>query len=211
MGDYMVYMHTNLFNNKRYVGITKQKASRRWRKGNGYYLNAHFYRAIQRDGWNNFNHEIIKDNLSKEEACLLEMELIAKYKTNNDKFGYNKSSGGESPNEGTVMSDKVRLKMSIAHKGKPLAEGVGKRISEAKKNKSNGLEGRYGRDSQRAGLVRQIDINTGEIVAEYFGYYEMERKTGFKQSPIKRAVSGQQKQSYGFKWEYIPRRDLCHC
>jgi len=35
--DYTVYMHINLVNNKKYIGITCQKVSRRWGgSGEGY-------------------------------------------------------------------------------------------------------------------------------------------------------------------------------
>lgn len=212
MGDYLVYIHTNLLDGKKYIGLTSQPINRRWRNGNGYYLNDHFYRAICRDGWDNFKHEIVKAGLSKKEACELEKELIAKYKTNNEKYGYNKSTGGEYPAQGVKLSAETLAKMSRARKGQKRNESTKRHISEAKKGKSNGLEGRFGRNSQNAGIVRQIDISSGEVVAEYYGYCEMKRKTGFKQSPVKRAVSGQQKKSYGFKWEYIPKGDKqCHC
>ena len=51
MSDYCVYIHTNKINEKRYVGITCQSTSRRWRNGDGYIQNEHFYRAIQKYGW----------------------------------------------------------------------------------------------------------------------------------------------------------------
>ena len=76
--NYIVYVHTNNTNGKRYVGITSQNPTRRWRKGNGYIENEHFYRAIQRYGWDNFTHEIVKTNLTKDDACALEKALISK-------------------------------------------------------------------------------------------------------------------------------------
>lgn len=208
MDDYVVYIHTNLINGKKYVGITKQSVNRRWRNGNGYYQNTHFYRAIQRDGWDNFTHEIIKAGLNKKEACRLETELIAKYKTNDEHYGYNKSSGGENPNSGVTMSAETRQKMSETKKGRHFSETHKQNMSIAAKKRGNNLNGRFGIESQTAGLVKQIDISTGEIVAEFFGFNEMNRKTGFGIVPVRRATNGKQKQSHGFKWEYIPRRKL---
>ena len=92
---YIVYMHTSP-NNKRYIGITSHtNPKHRWKGGYGYHKNDYFYRSIQKYGWDNFKHEIIASNLSKEEACKMEIELIEKYKTRYPEFGYNYSKGGE--------------------------------------------------------------------------------------------------------------------
>lgn len=206
MSDYIVYIHTNKIDGKRYVGITRQAPNRRWRNGNGYYLNEHFSRAIHRDGWDNFTHEIVFTGISKNEACKKEKELIAFYKTNDAMYGYNKSTGGEKPCQGAKLSENTRKKMSEAKIGRKMSEESCRKISESKKGKPNGREGRTGEKCPTAGIVRQIDICTGEVVAEYYGYYEMERATGYGQTPIKRVVNGEQKQSHGYKWEYIPRR-----
>ena len=105
-GKYCVYCHTAP-NGKKYIGIT-QNCRRRWQNGRGYVRNAHFNNAILKYGWDNFSHEIVFDNLSKEKACELERELIARYKSNNPKFGYNNSLGGENPAYGRKYSPKER-------------------------------------------------------------------------------------------------------
>ena len=51
-------------------------------------------RAILAHGWDGFTHEVVADNLNKEEADKLEKELIEKYDTTNPKFGYNIREGG---------------------------------------------------------------------------------------------------------------------
>ena len=208
MNNYIVYIHTNKRDGKRYVGITCQSPNRRWRNGNGYYENDHFYRAICRDGWENFTHEIVLAGVSKEEACQKEKELISLYKSNDERFGYNKSTGGENPSEGTIMSAEAKAKMSKAHKGIVFTEERKRNMSVAAKKRGNNREGKTGEQCGKAGLVRQIDLETGEVVAEYYGFYEMNRKTGFGIVPVRRATSGKQKQSHGYKWEYISRRLL---
>ena len=92
--NYKVYKHISP-NGKVYIGITKRNVEDRWNDGKGYKGNEHFYRAIQKYGWNNFNHEILFENLTKEEACQKEIELIAEYKSNNFEYGYNICAGGE--------------------------------------------------------------------------------------------------------------------
>lgn len=97
---YSVYKHTSP-NGKVYIGITKMKPKYRWGRGSGYRENDYFFRAIQKYGWDNFNHEIILDGLSEEEACEIERELIAKYKATDSRYGYNHSTGGKDTFAGT--------------------------------------------------------------------------------------------------------------
>lgn len=91
---YCVYMHTNLRNFKRYIGITCNSPARRWQNGFGYKNNPYFYAAIQKDGWSGFRHEIITENLDQETAYKKEQELITFYDTTNPEFGYNCVYGG---------------------------------------------------------------------------------------------------------------------
>jgi hypothetical protein len=112
--NYCVYVHTNLKNNKKYVGITKQKPSKRWRKGEGYKNNTHFYNSINKYGWDNFDSQIIKKELTVQEAKNIEVELIKLYSSNNYKHGYNKTKGGDSTYE---ITDETRKKLSESHKG----------------------------------------------------------------------------------------------
>lgn len=91
--NYSVYKHTNLINNKSYIGITSQKCENRWGlDGKGYELQPKFYRAIQKYGWNNFQHDILYTNLDKETALKIEADLIQTYNT--IKNGYNVSPYG---------------------------------------------------------------------------------------------------------------------
>ena len=65
--SFNLYVHTNKITNEKYIGITSQKCENRWGiNGNGYKLQPKFYNAIQKYGWENFKHEILYQNLSKE-------------------------------------------------------------------------------------------------------------------------------------------------
>lgn len=93
INNYKVYIHTNLVNGKKYVGITQQAEKERWSRsnGNGYRENKKFYKDIQKYGWNNgFSHEIIKENISYKEARTLEKFYISKY--DSVLKGYNNSN-----------------------------------------------------------------------------------------------------------------------
>ena len=92
---YRVYMHTTP-NGKKYIGITQQNANRRWQNGHGYDTQKLFRRAIEKYGWENIKHEILKENLSEKEAWEWEIYYIKTYNTTDSKYGYNVHSGGTS-------------------------------------------------------------------------------------------------------------------
>lgn len=121
-----VYCHTNKINYKRYFGITSQDPDERWRNGYGYRGSEVFWRAIQKYGWDGFEHEILFENLTEEEAKKREIELIALYKTNctkyrNPSYGYNMTDGGDGT-VGRMASEQTRRKISNALKGKFVGE-----------------------------------------------------------------------------------------
>lgn len=131
INDYAVYRHINRINNKQYIGMTKQNPpANRWgNNGSNYKESPHFWSAIQKYGWDNFEHEILYTGLSKEEACSIEIELIKKYKTQDKEHGYNVFSGGDCP----AIPDIVRAKMSQSMMGNK--NGLGKPCSDEKKEK----------------------------------------------------------------------------
>lgn len=91
-----IYMHINRVNGKRYVGITSTSPEERWgSNGCGYRRNKHFWNAIQKYGWNNFDHQIILKDETFEYACKVEKCLIKYYNTLNPEYGYNLTAGGE--------------------------------------------------------------------------------------------------------------------
>ncbi len=90
---YSVYKHVSP-NGKIYIGITEGVVEKRWKAGRGYQYNTHFYNAIQKYGWDNFEHEILFTNLTAEEAAKKEIELIEFYHSDDRSKGYNISPGG---------------------------------------------------------------------------------------------------------------------
>ena len=149
------YVYKHVFpNGKVYIGITSQKINRRWRDGLGYlakrkngeYNQPLIARAIIKYGWENVNHEIICEGLSKKEAELKEIELIAFYKSDNPKFGYNISHGGST----STMSEETKKKISESKKGekhpmygKHLSEETKQKISDSHKGEKHHLFGKH--------------------------------------------------------------------
>lgn len=87
-------MHTNKVNNKKYIGISSN-VKQRWTGNGSDYKRQVIGKAFDKYGWDNFEHEILFENLSQEEAETKEIEMISYYQSNNRLFGYNISKGGE--------------------------------------------------------------------------------------------------------------------
>lgn len=133
---YTVYCHTNKLNGKRYFGITSKRPEVRWGNGNNYRSSRHFNFAIEKYGWDGFTHEVIAEGLTKEEACQMEQDLIMEYKTTDDRYGYNLSTGGESGAAGVVVSAETRAKRSAIFKGRRHSDESRRKMSEAAKGRT---------------------------------------------------------------------------
>lgn len=150
--SYSVYCHTNKINGKKYIGITKMKPSRRWLNGEGYKKSRHFYLAIQKYGWDNFEHDILFENLTKQEACQREIELIKLFKTTNQEYGYNISSGGQSGAAGTTRDKELVEKLASLHRGKKISDATRQKMSESAKGRTFSEETRAKMRAAKLGM-----------------------------------------------------------
>lgn len=153
---YCVYRHVNKTNGKQYIGLTRQLPEQRWGKNGSNYKNKcpHFWAAIQKYGWDNFDHEVVADNLTKDDACQLEKDLIRMYNTQSREHGYNTLEGGTAPSlpedvrrkiatglqnnqngKGHPCSDEKKRKISEAQKGRRLTDEHKRKLSIAKRGK----------------------------------------------------------------------------
>ena len=224
MRKHTVYMHKTK-SNKVYIGITSMKPEYRWNHGEAYKSNKHFYKAIMRDGWENIEHKIVAKDLSKDDACRLEQELIKKYDSTNTLKGYNNSTGGEGGTSGYKWTQKQlenrkesRVYTSSWAKGKSFSKEHRKKIGEAHKGMRHTDEAKekmrnahLGRVPSWAGKPRDnkyraakskpiMCIETGVI---YFGLCEAERQTGIHHSNICNVLKGKRKMAGGYHWKYI--------
>lgn len=177
--NYTVYMHVNKINDKKYIGITKMSVNKRWgHEGSGYKNNKQpaFYRAIQKYGWDNFQHIILYENLSQDQACHIEVQLIKEYKTQDKNFGYNIQPGGQLGNSGVTFSEEHKKKLSQVHKGKKLTEEHKRKISE-------GTKGHRPCVHSEETKKKLSQINTGKILSEDTKRKISETLTGIKRSP----------------------------
>lgn len=109
--NYIVYIHTNRHNGMKYIGITCRPTWRRWGHGSGYSKNARFYNAIIKYGWEAFDHEVVREGLSKQEAEAEEVRLIKFYDSTNRTKGYNLDNGGNGSNR---VTNETRAKLSLS-------------------------------------------------------------------------------------------------
>ncbi len=164
--EYIVYVHTNKINGKRYVGITSQLPNQRWRNGKGYKHCVFFNRAIEKYGWDEFQHDVVATGLSEEEAKRIEIELIDKWQTRNPDFGYNISIGGDvnslSPEGRKRLSERMKGKNNPCY-GKIYTEEERARISEQNRGERNHNYGRKHTDEERKKISQAI---TGRHLSE---------------------------------------------
>lgn len=101
---YIVYQHINKINKKSYIGITSSSIKvRSGKNGRNYSECPHFWNAIQKYGWDNFDHNVLFSGLTHDEACEIEKKLIRELKTYDPEIGYNIASGGDGFDSDTML------------------------------------------------------------------------------------------------------------
>lgn len=176
--NYTVYMHVSP-SRKRYIGITCQEPKKRWLSGHGYAHNDYFTKAINKYGWNNFEHIIVARGLSEDEAKWLEVQMIALYDSTNRSKGYNITIGGDTGHH-------------LMGENNPF---YGKHHSEETKDKLRISSS--GSNNPRSKKVRCIE--TGQI---YDSAGEASRALGKERSAVRRAIRDNHRAG-GYHWEYV--------
>lgn len=192
-GKYILYEHRNKINGKRYIGITNNKTKRWYGKGKHYEGCPYFFAAIQKYGWDAFEHNVLIYDLSLEEANRLEIHFIGKYRTCEKEFGYNLAIGGA--NAPTMLgkhhSEETKLKMSKSQRGRKQSE-------EQKRQHSKYMTGlMVGSRNHKSRAVRCL--NTGEV----FESMRIAAQTkGILQPKIWKCCNGEATHTHGLRWEY---------
>lgn len=215
MNNYIVYMHINKVNGKKYIGITSQPSEKiRWKRGSGYAKQKRFYSAIKCYGWDNFEHLVLERGLSKEQAEKREEELIFGHKSNDLKYGYNIENGGVVHK----MSDEQKDHLREVNTGKKHTEKTKKKMSETQKKVDHSwLRGRKqsketiakrfanmsGSGNPRARAVFQYALD-GTFIKKYSCMKDAVEELNLKTSShISGCCSHKRKQAYGFMWSYV--------
>lgn len=212
-------MHRNKINGKKYIGQAKGNPQKRWSKG--YKGCTVFNNAIQKYGWDNFEHIILADDLTIDEANYYEIQFIKMFKTTNRKYGYNLQFGGNNGKQSLETREKIRRSNIGKHKnfgkdnyfyGKTHTpetiaiireKNIGRVQSEEEKAKRRkSLEGK------QAGIlhsnikpVLQFNKN-GSIIKEWQYINQVRDILGIDPSTIVRCCKGKQKTAGGYIWKY---------
>ena len=193
--NYIVYKYTSP-SGKIYIWQTNQGLHKRYSSGQGYKHSSYFYNAILKYGIENFQSEILKQNLSLEEANYWEIYYISQYDSTNRAKGYNISPGGNNhvmSNEGR-QKNSARMKENNPMKNPEIATRVRNKLKgqirseKTKQNISNGHKKKI------------LCIETGII---YNSREEAARAVDVSPSGVGRAATGEQKTSGGYHWRYI--------
>ena len=170
---FKVYCITNLINNKKYIGITSRNIKTRFQEHCSHNQTL-VYDAVQKYGKENFQIEILENNIPKEEIDKRERYFISKFNTLIPN-GYNLSTGGISNKD---LNDKTKRKLSEMNMG----------IKNPRCHK----------------YILQIDKNTKEILGKFGSAREAARFLGneSKNVNINYCLRGKTKTAYGYIWKY---------
>lgn len=142
----VVYQHINLITSKCYIGWTSNSMEHRWNQhvteSIKKSINTKFQNALRKYGVECWEHKILFECDTNDEAKSKEIELIESYDSYYN--GYNSTKGGDG-NNCIIMSAESNMKRSVAQKGKPKnydrmlgkthSDETRRKISESHKNK----------------------------------------------------------------------------
>lgn len=212
-----VYMHTNKINNKVYVGITSRNPKERWGNNGNHYTKDKqpvFYNAIQKYGWDGFEHIIFAENLTEFEAKQMEIILIALYKTNcckykNPELGYNMTDGGDGT-VGRLCTEETKKKISEKAKGRKFTPELKQKYSILFSEEGNPFYGKTHTEETKILLskLRSIPVVqlslSGEYINEFPSGREASKILGIDESTINDCCIGKPhcKSGGGYLWVY---------
>lgn len=155
-------------------------------------------------------------NVKGENHPLWGRELSTEVKQKISESRKGKCCGENNHNYGKPLSDETKQKLSKSIKkhwqehdhpmtGKKLSPEHIKKISESRKGKH------LGKDNKMSKPILQIDLNTGEIIAEFAGVQEAARETGSSATKISACCVGKRHKHNGYAWchkeSYIKQKD----
>ena len=210
MKEYCIYLHRNKINGKVYIGQTCQKPEKRWYYGHGYKNCPRFYSAIVSYGWSNFEHIILENNLTSDEANEKEQYYIKKYNSQNPDLGYNLTEGGSSlseywktPEHRELQSQNKKLyfkehpdkKIENDMHLKEIAQTSAKIRSEKMKENYANQDGLFHLNESRKKRIKCVETN--EI---FTSLSEASKKYNISVGNISSVIHGKRKSAGGYHW-----------
>lgn len=196
-----IYLHRNKINNKVYIGQTIQPLEDRWKNGFGYKTCYYFYNAIQKYGWDNFEHIILEqnENWTQEELNNKEKEYIKLFNSTNPDYGYNICEGGSniSPN---ALPSAIKWMEQHPEFGQARAADM---LKWQKEHPEEMLEMRR-INAKKATEARKKKVQCIETNEIFESASEAARKTQkTSQSKICMVCRGQRNTCGGYHWKYV--------
>lgn len=156
--QYCVYQHINKINGKVYIGMTGLKPNQRWQGGSGYSNQEEFWGDIQKYGWDKgFIHEVLYEDLTKEEAQIKEAEIINEFQLTDPEICYNKTCSQR------ILKEQIKKEEEPIVKVEPL-QGVKRQVYCIELDKTF---------ESASAAARTLDLNNSHIS----GCCRGERKT----------------------------------
>lgn len=238
-----IYCYTNKVNGKKYVGQTKDFNKRHNQHKNesfnenakGY--NHYFHKAIRKYGFDNFEVEILKENLQcQDELNYWECYYINEFDTlATNKKGYNIGSGGNNGNPyagktkeemEAIFNDEWRQKQSKSKKGEnnPMygisllgdKNGMFGRNGElnpfygqhhTEETRKHLSEQKKGKKHHRARKIAQYDLQ-GNLIRVWDYMRQIEEEIGILHGGISQCCNGKKDSYKGFKWKFFDMATL---
>lgn len=212
MTEYKLYYLIDPIDKKiRYVGITKNSLNQRliehicFKSASNH--KQKWIRKLEKTG----HKPIIKlvfDNLTKEEACKMEIELISSLKVNSKLT--NISPGGEAPRGmlGKKHSEETKKKMSLAQSGEKSVNWNKKLSVESRKKMSLSHIERYkipGAIEKATNHFKKmvVQLKNNEEICFYESLRDASKKTGIAHQGISQCCRNKQTHAGGFQWRFV--------
>lgn len=199
-----IYMHRNKINNKVYIGQTIQPLEERWKNGYGYKTCYYFYHAIQKYGWDNFEHIILEqnENWTQEDLNRKEKEYIQLFDATNPSSGYNICEGGSSSISPNALPKAIEWMREHPEFGQARASDM---LKWQKEHPDEMLKMRRA-NAAKASEARKKKVQCIETNEIFESASEAARKTPkTSQSKICMVCRGQRKTCGGYHWRYVEK------
>lgn len=198
--NYFVYVHINKINRKVYVGISHDPLSR-WGKNGRLYKGSLFGKAIEKYGWNNFEHIILEGDITLKQAQALEKIYIISLDAKAPN-GYNLTDGGEGT-QGYHLDEETKKrigeKVSVIRKGIVFSEEHKKALSVARKQMLKTKIKKGEKLPANRKPVLQYDKD-GNFIERFESATDAYNKLGI--CHITSVCNGHRKMAGGFVWKW---------
>lgn len=214
---WIVYVHINKQNQKKYFGMTcRELSARSGYNGEKYKTSPCFYDAILKYGWDEFEHYILHDNLTEEEAETYEQYYIDIYDAYNRAFGYNITRGGRGSKGRTYLSDKARESLKRTHTGNKYALGH----TVSKESREIMRQCKLGRKLTKEHINKIVESRKKSFVCIPIYQYTLDgvfvkkwrssqdvKAFGFLTCKVVECCKGRRNKHGGFAWSYYPKHE----